>query len=89
MKYHETKFHRRKNKMKTLFSLLLVSVMFLGLPKINYAQGDVGHVVEDVVEGVVEAETYAFSADINQLLSLIINIYLQLFYGRTTPSVPN
>ena len=26
--------------MKTLFSLLLVSVMFLGLPKINYAQGE-------------------------------------------------
>jgi len=40
MKYHETKFHRRKKKMKTLFSLLLVSVMFLGLPKINYAQGE-------------------------------------------------
>ncbi len=26
--------------MKTLFSLLLFSVMFLGLPKINYAQGE-------------------------------------------------
>ena len=40
MKYQVTKFHRRKNKMRTLFSLLLVSVMFLGLPKINYAQGE-------------------------------------------------
>lgn len=40
MKYHGTKFHRRKKKMKTLFSLLMVSVMILGLPKMNYAQGE-------------------------------------------------
>jgi hypothetical protein len=40
MKYYGTKFHRRKKKMKTLFSLLMVSVMVLGLPKINYAQGE-------------------------------------------------
>jgi len=42
MKYRVTKFHRRKKKMKTLFSLFIVSVMFLALPKINYAQGGGG-----------------------------------------------
>jgi len=40
MKMKEFNFLRRKNKMKTFFRLLMVGVMFLGLPKMSFAQGE-------------------------------------------------
>jgi Type IX secretion system protein PorV len=40
MKKLEIKFPWRKNKMKTFLMILMVSVILIGLPKVNYAQGE-------------------------------------------------
>lgn len=40
MKKLEIKFPWRKNKMKTFLMILMVSVIMIGLPKVNYAQGE-------------------------------------------------